>query len=322
MKVANFKEPIFLQPVFKHRIWGGSKLRDLFHYEIPHERTGEAWVISAHAEGSSAVLHEEFQHLSLRELWETYPELFGEDAPTTREFPLLVKIIDAREDLSVQVHPDDDYAKAVENEAYGKTECWYVLDCEKDAEIVYGHTAQNVNEFLQQVNNQNWDELLRKVKVKPGDFFFVPSGKVHAIGKGVLILEIQQSSDITYRVYDYDRVGADNKPRELHLRQALDVIHFPDSHRKLTASVEHVKDLVITTLIEEKFFIVKHLHVNGSIELPMEENYLLVNIIKGSGRIVVDEKSFLIQKGDNFILPSTVDRYTLEGDMELIVSKE
>ena len=206
------KEPLFLEPVFQERIWGGTALRDQFNYEIPSDLTGECWAISAHPNGPSIVKNGEFAGRTLIELWKDHPELFGEQSSPV--FPLLTKILDANTDLSVQVHPDDAYANEHENGELGKTECWYIIDCAEDAEIIYGHTAMTKEEFVERVENNEWNELLRSVKIKPGDFFYVPSGTIHALGKGTVVLETQQSSDTTYRLYDYDRKDQDGNLRE------------------------------------------------------------------------------------------------------------
>ena len=200
-----YNEPIFLQPEYKERLWGGTKLQELFGYSIPSEQTGEAWCISGHANGPNTIKNGPLQGKTLADAWNEQRELFADESG--EEFPLLVKILDSSKDLSVQVHPDDTYARELEGENYGKTECWYVIDCEPGAEIIFGHHATNKQELERMVENGEWDGLLRRIEVQPGDFFYVPSGTIHAIGEGIQILETQQSSDITYRVYDYDRVG-------------------------------------------------------------------------------------------------------------------
>lgn len=160
--------------------------------------------ISARPNGQSIVSQGQYEGTSLGELWKEYRELFGNMEGDV--FPLLTKILDANNDLSIQVHPNDEYAFKYENGELGKTECWYVIDCEDDAEIIYGHTARPKEQFIEMIENGEWDKLLCRIKVKPGDFFYVPSGTIHALCSGVLILETQQSSDTTYRVYDYERI--------------------------------------------------------------------------------------------------------------------
>lgn len=316
-----YNEPIFLQPVFQERIWGGSKLKTLFGYDIPNNQTGEAWVISAHANGPSEVINGPLAGKNLSEVWDGYQELFDKES-TTEEFPLLVKILDANDNLSVQVHPDDTYARNVEGERYGKTECWYILDCDEEAEIVLGHHAQSAEEFRGMVKSGDWDDLLRRVKVKKGDFIYVPSGTVHAIGKGVVILETQQSSDVTYRVYDYDRTDANRVKRELHIDSAIEVTKYPhyDTRHQQTETV--VEDLISTELIREEYFSVWHWKLNGEVSRRLESGYLLVSTISGNGEIIVGGNGFSIKKGDNFILPATIDEYVIEGEIEFVVSCE
>ena len=197
-------EIIFLQPVFKEAIWGGNKLRKIYDYDISSETTGEAWCISAHNSGDCKITNGLYKGQTLSWLWDNHRELFGNLA--LDRFPLLVKVIDAKKDLSIQVHPDDKYANLNENGSLGKTECWYILDCNEDGSIVLGHNANNKGELRQMIKDNRWADLIKVVKVKKGDFFQIDPGTVHAIKGGNLILEIQQSSDITYRLYDYDRI--------------------------------------------------------------------------------------------------------------------
>jgi len=312
---------IFLAPAFQERIWGGKKLQSIYGYDIPHEQTGEAWVISAHEQGPSMILNGALKGESLRTAWEEYPALFGQ-VSGDREFPLLVKIIDANDRLSVQVHPDDTYAQAVENEPYGKTECWYVLECEENSEIIYGHHAQSKEEFERLIAAGKWDELLTRVPVKPGDFFYVPSGTIHAIGKGIVILEIQQSSDITYRLYDYDRKDTEGNGRELHLESALAVTNYPHTSKPLVHVEEKVGNIERVQLIKASYFTVDHWKVTGEFTHTMEADYLLVSVIKGNGQITMNEQVYPLQKGDHFIVPALIDSFSLSGICELIVASE
>ncbi len=217
-------EPLFFEPVLQERIWGGEKLSS-FGYELSSDHTGECWAFSAHPNGPSIVKNGTYQGLSLADLWKEHRELFGNLEGET--FPLLTKILDANDDLSVQVHPDDHYAKEHENGELGKTECWYIIDCEEDAELIFGHNAKSKEELDKMIDEGKWEDLLRVVKIKKGDFFYVPSGTVHALCKGTLVLETQQNSDTTYRLYDYHRKDAAGKERELHLGKSKDVIQVP-----------------------------------------------------------------------------------------------
>lgn len=314
-----YQEPIFLAPVFQERIWGGDKLKTLFGYATPNELTGEAWVISAHKNGPSTIKNGPLQGQSLAQTWSEHPTLFGKEK-TEGDFPLLVKILDANDNLSVQVHPNDDYAQRVEGEPYGKTECWYVLDCEPDSEIIFGHRAETQEDFKRRVDAGEWDDLLMSVPVKKGDFYYVPSGTIHAIGKGIVILEIQQSSDITYRVYDYDRKDDAGQTRELHIQSAIEVTNYPHTSQAPEKVEETVGDLVTTRLVKEQYFTVYDWKLNGKVTTPLQADYLLVSVVNGTGKITVDGRSFPLEKGDNFMLPATITSYEMDGNLEMLVS--
>ncbi|RNF39512.1 mannose-6-phosphate isomerase, class I [Planococcus salinus] len=314
-----YKEPVFLQPAFQERIWGGTKLRQLFDYDIPNPSTGEAWVISAHENGPSIVKNGLLRGKSLSEIWKEYPSLFGYSTAES-DFPLLIKILDANDNLSVQVHPDDYYAQQLSGQTCGKTECWYILDCDEDAEIIIGHKAESREEFEAMVNSGDWGNLLHSVKVKKGDFVYVPSGTLHAIGKGIVILETQQSSDLTYRVYDYDRTDAEGKKRELHLKEAITVTSYPHREVQQERVKEDTENLISTRLIEEEYFTVYHWQVRGKTVAPLTTGFLLVSVISGEGLIGTAECESRIKKGDNFIVPVTIGDYFIEGQLELIVS--
>ncbi|MFC4619239.1 mannose-6-phosphate isomerase, class I [Camelliibacillus cellulosilyticus] len=314
-----YQEPLFLQPVFKERIWGGERLKKVFGYEIPSNKTGECWGISAHPHGPSIIKNGPLSGRRLDDVWRQHRSVFG-DFPAG-EFPLLTKILDARSDLSVQVHPDDDYARKVEKVPYGKTECWYVIDCEEGAEIIYGHHAKNAGEFRHLVDMGEWEKLLRKVKVKPGDFFYVPSGTIHAIGGGIMILETQQSSDITYRVYDYDRKDADGKTRELHIDAAVDVTRFPHHVEPLSYEVEQDQEAVRTQLVSEANFTVSHWDVRGKLIYKKDQQpFLLISVIRGEGTITTDGQQNPIQQGDHLIIPKGVENIEIDGRCSCIVS--
>ena len=314
-----YREPLFLKPVFQERIWGGGKLQELFDYDIPSQTTGEAWVISAHENGPSIVMNGELQGKSLSEVWRNYPQLFGFET-TDSDFPLLVKILDANDQLSVQVHPDDRYAKELAHKPLGKTECWYILDCDEDAEIIIGHQAQSREEFQQFVSRGEWQKLFQSIKVKKGDFVYVPSGTLHSIGKGIVILETQQSSDITFRLYDYDRIDFEGKKRELHLEEAMAVMTCPHQQVEQDNLKEQLNNLESTRLIEGEYFTVYHWMLGGKVELPLSTGFLLVSVINGSGQIVTEEHVSAVKKGDNFIVPATIGNYFIDGDLEMIVS--
>lgn len=313
-----YLEPIFLIPVFKERIWGGTRLREEFNYNTPSNMTGECWGISAHKNGQSVVKSGTFKGLTLGELWRRQTYLFG--GTTEKEFPLLVKILDANNDLSVQVHPDDVYAQKIENGEKGKTECWYILDCKKDAEIIIGHNANTIAEFKHLIEDGNWNSLLRRVKIKPGDFFYVPSGTIHAIGEGTLILETQQSSDTTYRIYDYDRIDNKGLKRELHLEKAIDVISIPHQDYQINSQVEYKDGFSKVTFVEGKYFTVQKWDVTNEASFNQDKPFKLLSIINGYGDIIVNSTSYPLEKGDHVILPYNLGEYKISGNVSMIVS--
>ncbi|MGZ4163522.1 MAG: mannose-6-phosphate isomerase, class I [Tumebacillaceae bacterium] len=316
--------PLSLAPVFQERIWGGTALRECFGYAIPTDHTGECWGISAHPHGPSRICNGPLAGRTLAEVWEQHPELFGRET-ADGAFPLLVKILDANSDLSVQVHPDDAYAAEHERGELGKTECWYVLDCAPDAELILGHRAQSRAELAEMMQSGAWDDLLIRRPIQPGQFFYVPSGTVHALGKGTLVLEIQQSSDTTYRVYDYDRVDANGKQRELHVENALDVITVP--HQDATVSQHVISEGAghrLSCLVEAEYFAAYHLTVQagGEYHGTQEGEYLLASVIRGEGAFVTAESEWRLKSGDHLIIPATVKQFTVRGDVEMMLARE
>ncbi|MDK6371091.1 mannose-6-phosphate isomerase, class I [Aerococcus urinae] len=308
---------IFLQAALHEKIWGGTKLRDDYHFDIPSETTGEAWVISAHPNGPATVIGGEFAGLTLQELYDKEPELFGREEGG--KFPLLVKIIDAKDDLSVQLHPNDDYALEHENEL-GKTESWYILAAEPGAQIVYGHNAKTQAEFEAMIKEHQWQELLRYVDVKAGEFYYVPAGTIHAIGKGITILETQQNSDTTYRVYDYDRKDKDGKLRDLHLKQSLDVAQVPHQDPDLDEWEKTYGKSSIKHFVTGKDFAVYRWQVDGELTVDLPEDYYLATVVEGQGKMLINDNEYPIRKGQSFILPYAVKAVSFTGEVELIAS--
>ncbi|MCD4957918.1 mannose-6-phosphate isomerase, class I [Enterococcus hirae] len=312
------QEPMFLKPVFQEKIWGGSRLRSVFGFDIPNDKIGEDWAISAHPHGVSVVENGEYQGQKLDELWQNHKELFGN--PTEPVFPLLIKILDAEDELSVQVHPDDAYGMKHEGEL-GKTECWYIIDAEPGAEIIYGHHAKTREELAEVIQEGRWDDLLKKVPVKKGDFFYVPSGTIHAIGKGIMILETQQSSDTTYRVYDYDRKDANGNTRELHIQQSIDVTTVPAITSQIQMKEVRKGNSSIVTYLETEFFNVYEWDIKGITSFKKQAPYTLATVIDGAGELVVNEKIYPLTKGASFILPNDVTEWTVQGELSIIASE-
>ncbi len=312
-------ELLFLEPIFKERIWGGSRLKTDFGFDIPSNTTGECWAISAHKNGATNIKNGKFSGMSLKDLWMNHKELFGQGfSVRPREFPLMVKILDAKADLSVQVHPGDAYAKKYENDL-GKAECWYILNATSDAKIIYGHSAKNIEEFKNLALNNQWDKLLTSVKIHTGDFFDVPTGTVHAVGAGALILEVQQSSDTTYRLYDYGRTDDSGNLRELHLDKSFAVIKAP--HKSSNNDIEVIaldNESTLTVLTSNKHFEVQKLFVQGNLCFMNNAKYLLVCAIDGEAVI----NGYKVKKGDSFIVPNQIKDLDIIGEISLIITKE
>lgn len=289
-------ELIRLEPVYKEMIWGS-----------------ETWTISAHPHGDCKVAGGTYEGMTLSQLWDAQPELFGAEAGS--KFPLLIKVIDAKDDLSIQVHPDDIYAAEHENGSLGKTECWYILDCKEDAQIVIGHHAKDKEEMEQMIREKRWNEFIRVIPVKKGDFFQIDPGCLHAIKGGTLILETQQSSDITYRVYDYDRLS-DGKPRELHIEQSIDVIQAPFINHSVEQTVTDLPGAKKTHLVTCPFYTVERYDVAGEFVCDFPYGFTNISIIQGSGAINGEK----FEKGAGFIIPSGFGNCSFSGDFVMIAS--
>lgn len=311
-------QPLFMKPVFQEKIWGGSRLQTVFGFDIPNDKIGEDWAISAHPNGVSVIENGPYQGQTLDQLWKEHQELFGHS--TEDVFPLLIKILDAEDDLSVQVHPDDVYGLKNEGEL-GKTECWYIIDAKPGAEIIYGHHAQTREELAAMINEGRWDDLLTRVPVKKGDFFYVPSGTIHAIGKGIMILETQQSSDTTYRVYDYDRKDDSGQPRELHIQQSVDVTTVPAKTPDLNIQEVRKGDSAIVTYLKTDFFNVYEWQVKGSLRFKKVAPYTLATVITGFGKLVINGETYELNMGTSFILPNQIESWEIQGDVTIIASE-
>lgn len=307
---------IELVPVFKEKIWGGRKLETEFGYEIPAGPVGECWAISAHPAGDDEIASGEYAGKTLSWLWDEHRELFGNCEGD--RFPLLVKIIDAKDDLSIQVHPDNDYAAEHEDGSLGKKECWYVLSAEPGQTIVVGQRAHSREEFAQMVEEGRWSELLNEIPIKAGDFFQIDPGTVHAIKGGTVILESQQSSDVTYRVYDYDRKQDDGTLRPLHMQQALDVIDFDCA--PLTSGEVELSGPV-TTLEQNECYTVDLVRVGEDgypAELAVEtpHPFTCISVIEGEGAVNGRE----VKKGTHLLALSACDALELSGTMQVVLS--
>ena len=304
---------IWLEPVFHGKIWGGRRLETAYGYHIPAGPVGECWAISAHPNGVCRIAEGPFAGQTLAWLWDNHRELFGNLEGDV--FPLLIKILDAEGDLSIQVHPDDTYAAEHEHGSLGKKECWYVLDAAPNGTIIVGQRAHDRAEFAQMVEEGRWDDLLNEIPIKAGDFFQIDPGTVHAIKAGTLILETQQSSDITYRVYDYDRTGDDGKPRPLHIAQSIDVVDY-EAEAPTSGTVTAPEVDGITRLATTDRYTVERVRVNGPRTLAQTHPFYCISVIDGAGAIC----GRAVHAGSHLLAPSTVEALELDGEMTLICS--
>lgn len=305
---------LFLEGKFSEKIWGGSRLKTEYGYEIPSDNTGEYWAISGMEGESSTILNGAFEGKSLREIYKNEPELFG--SSKEEYFPLLVKIIDAADDLSIQVHPDDEMGAKYEN-SKGKTECWYILN-EEPSSIIFGLNVDKKEDAIRLIDQRKWKELLREVPTNKGDFFFVRAGTVHAIKKGSLILEIQQASDITYRLYDYDRKDANGKLRQLHLEKSKKAIKINKDEEKIQIISKDGYDEKILT--ENEYFEVREFKIKNEVVFERKKSYLLESVVEGAGEIEIEAKTYPIKKGDFFLITNAAKEYKIKGNLTIIES--
>lgn len=315
-------EILKLNPVFKDYIWGGNRLKNDYGFDTGLDKTAEGWMLACHKDGMNTVSGGEFDGKTIQEVFDSVglEKVAGKNCLRFPYFPVLIKLIDAFDNLSVQVHPDDEYARRVENE-FGKTEIWYVLDAVDDAELIYGFKEKiTSDEFKDAIENNTLLDKLNRVKVNKGDLFFIEAGTVHAIGKGALIAEIQQNSNCTYRVYDYGRVGKDGKPRELHIQKAIDVSKTepPKYDIKPQGEEKVISGGVSQLLTKCDLFTVNRYLVENEITLKTDDksfNHILV--IDGNGKVENENA----KKGDSFFVPANYGEYKINGNIEILVTE-
>ncbi|AVN62649.1 mannose-6-phosphate isomerase [Mesoplasma coleopterae] len=293
---------IKIDPHFSEKIWGTKNWKSLGYINKNDKTVGEAWLISAHINGLSYLSEE---NITLNDFFENNRQYFGNE--TYMKFPLLSKIINPSKDLSVQVHPNDEYAIQNENDL-GKPESWFILECPPNSEIIYGHTAKTKNEFISLVKSNNWNKLLKTEKINKGDFIYVPPGKVHAITAGVKVFELQRSSDVTYRLYDYDRLE-NGKKRALQIDKSIDNVSLPDNDSYI------VKKASGKTFSSNFFsvFIFKSTEHNY-FEKYEDAFWVELTVIKGKGII----EGVSLQKGDSAILLGDFRKIKIIGKVEII----
>ena len=284
------KELLLFEPVRKELIWGS-----------------ESWVTSAHPNGDCLVSAGTYAGLTLSQLWERHRELFH-DLEGDR-FPLLVKIIDAKRDLSIQVHPGDAYAQKNENGSLGKSECWYILNARESNSLILGHHAASRAEAEQMIREERWDDFLKRISIKPGNFVQINPGTIHSICGGTKLIEIQQNSDITYRLYDYGRL-VNGKPRELHIQKSLDVIGIPDrSEERIYAKIPE------EGYRTDYYKVIRHC-IQTRQRFEQNEAFQILCVANGEG--TVDEQP--VKQGDALIIPYGYGTYTVAGQIEILIT--
>lgn len=316
--------PLKLAAPLKDYLWGGTKLKSQFNKETELEKVAESWELSCHKDGQSVIINGEYQGLTLSAYIEKAgKQVVGKNAGKFTYFPILIKLIDAEDSLSVQVHPDNAYALRVEGE-YGKTEMWYIVDCQEDAALLYGFKEKiTKEEFKQRIENDTLLEVCNRVPVKKGDVFFIDAGTMHAIGKGIVIAEIQQNSNATYRIYDFGRVGMDGKPRQLHVEKAMDVTKLVSPTRPTSAAlaIDFFADYQMKLLAACEYFTVYHFVVKKQCKFTADaQSFQSIVLLEGELELSHGKERMTLIKGDSVFIPANMGEYLLTGQGEFIFS--
>lgn len=302
-----------LKPQFVERIWGGSRLATSFKVSMSAP-IGEAWIISGYPTTPSLIVSGDYAGMTLRELYHTHREEFAYD--TSTEFPLLVKLIDAAADLSVQVHPNDDYAQRHASDN-GKSESWMILDAQPASQLQWGHHARTRVQLNDMIDQGQWRELLDYRPVHAGEVYYIPAGTVHAICRGTYLLEVQQSSDVTYRLYDYDRKDAQGKLRPLHLQDAKNVITVPAHYEQVQSFNLSPTETGKTTILMTPYFTIEQWVSQSTLQISNpNRRYFLVYVIEGKGLL----NGVTLTTNDSFVITSTTTQISITGDVSLIVT--
>ena len=315
--------PLLLKPPVKDYLWGGTRLKTEYNYETDKEKAAEAWVLSCHKDGEDVVINGELAGKTLSYALKRWGDkAIGKSAARFPYFPLLIKLIDAKDRLSVQVHPDDTYALKNEGE-YGKTEMWYVVDCEEGAELIYGFNREvSKEEFERRIRDNTLPEICNSVPVHKGDVFFIAAGTLHAIGAGILIAEVQQNSNTTYRVSDYGRLGEDGKPRQLHIEKALDVTkrEKPQIPYGGIGKTEKTPYGTVRELAKCDLFTAALTELDGKTEIHCEESFTSLVVLDGKITVKWEGGELEAIKGGSVFVPAGCTA-ELSGKARLLVSR-
>lgn len=315
-------EPLFFKPIYKSIIWGGRNFEKVFKRELPEGKVAESWEVSYHKDDISIIENGALKGMNLKDAIDKYKgDIVGSKNVNKNLFPLLVKFIDANDKLSVQVHPDNAYAKKYENDL-GKTEMWYIVDAKENAQLIYGTKKGTTKEqFKSALESGHLEDCLNYVNVKKGDVIYIPSGTVHAILDGILITEIQQSSDTTYRVYDWNRVGKDGKPRQLHVKKALDVINFGFEGKVLKPEYKAYDGYNIANAMKCEFFGVDIVNVKDSYKSSTDgTTFVIYDCVEGNGLVKAGDSIHEIKAGSSFMIPASCGEYEISGKLTVLKS--
>lgn len=310
--------PLKFQPLFKYRIWGGNKLKTVLNKDYDGDSIGESWEISDVPNDETIVAEGSFKGYTLKQLIQEFKgEFLGESVYKQfgEAFPLLIKFIDAKTPLSIQVHPNNEYAKTHHN-SFGKNEMWYIMQADEDANIIVGFEKEiDQTQFKEHLENKSLLEVMHHENVKKGDAFYIPTGRIHAIGVGVMLAEIQQTSDVTYRVYDYDRVDkTTGKTRELHTEQATEVLDFKVESSYKT---DYEKEINISnTLIHSPYFKTNFLPVNGELvkDYSSTDSFVIYMCVSGQAIIQYQQKDYYLNTGETILLPASIKEVMLKSE--------
>lgn len=314
--------PLRLSAVFKHYLWGGRQLKEQFHKETPEETIAESWELSCHPAGESKITNGCFAGMTLKNFVEKNPEALGTNAKQFQNFPVLIKLLASSKKLSIQVHPTEEYALTQKNET-GKAEFWYILDAEPNAFIYYGLQKEMTRkEFEKLLQEKKVLDACQKIFIKPGDTFYIPSGTLHCIGKGITLLEVQQSSDTTYRFYDFDRRDANGNLRPLHIQKALDVLDF--SPTRNLAHMQHLfacENFSLNQLLACEYFQVFEFVVQNHVELQTnEKTFHAITVIEKNFDLVYENHHEFLEQGTTIFLPANLGKYFLRGNGKFILT--
>ncbi|MBE6795118.1 MAG: class I mannose-6-phosphate isomerase [Ruminococcaceae bacterium] len=313
--------PIKLKPVFKEIVWGGNRLKNDYGFESNLNNIAEAWMLCARDDGDNIVENGVFSGKSFKEVVAENKSLLGRKGEKYAEFPLLIKFIDAKSDLSVQVHPDDEYARIHEN-SYGKTEAWYILDCDEGAQLIYGFKNElSRDEFRKSIEDNTFLENVNKVNVKKGDIFFIKAGTLHAIGGGILLAEVQQNCNTTYRVYDYGRL-VNGVPRELHIEKAIDVTDtVPPTDSNEPVCVKSGDGFEFKNLCSCEFFNMDTITVEGNYKISgTDDTFISLLVLNGNGSVSFNGTTVDAKSGDSIFIPAGKGDILISGKMEILSS--